>query len=215
MIKAVVSDMDGVIIDSQQVANQMLLEQCRAFGIHTSEREINTLQGCSGSEFWKYMIDTYNLNKTVNECEAAYDEDKEISYYKDIGPIAGIVELYQELKGYHFTFALATSASKKRMQAVLDIFGLNDLFDVVICGEDIHKSKPDPEIFLKAAFKLQVETRNCVVFEDAKNGVESAKKAGMKCVGYVNQNSGNQDLSKADLIVTDFTKLSVDEILSL
>jgi beta-phosphoglucomutase-like phosphatase (HAD superfamily) len=92
---------------------------------------------------------------------------------------------------------------------------IEHLFDAVVCAEDITHSKPHPEIFLKAAERLREMPENCLVIEDSKLGVEAAKSAGMKCIGFRNPNSGNQDLSKADVIVDDFAKLETQRLKSL
>jgi len=87
------------------------------------------------------------------------------------------------------------------------------LFDCIVGAEDIVHSKPNPEIFLKAAAELNVNPSDCLVVEDSKLGVEAAKHAGMKCLGYRNPDSGNQNLSKADIITDDFSKLSIAALL--
>ena len=101
------------------------------------------------------------------------------------------------------------------MTAVVALYALGDVFGALVCRDDITKSKPDPEILLAAAAKIGVEPESCVVIEDATNGVRAAKAAGMHCIGYVNANSGNQDLSEADLIITEYGTLSVETLLAL
>jgi beta-phosphoglucomutase-like phosphatase (HAD superfamily) len=91
---------------------------------------------------------------------------------------------------------------------------VTDYFDFVVSSEDVAYGKPDPEIFLKAASGLNVDPDECLVIEDSKLGVEAAKKAGMKCVGYRNPHSGDQDLSEADIVIDNFSKLNLEELLS-
>ena len=79
-------------------------------------------------------------------------------------------------------------------------------------GEEVKKGKPDPEIFLTTANKLNVPPSKCIVIEDAANGVLAAKSAGMKCIGLQNPGSGNQDLSKADLVINNFNELDLDSL---
>jgi beta-phosphoglucomutase-like phosphatase (HAD superfamily) len=90
---------------------------------------------------------------------------------------------------------------------------LENFFYIIISSEDIKKSKPDPEIFFLGAKKMRIDPSKCLVIEDSEKGVEAAKKAGMKCIGYKNKKSGNQDLTKADLITTDFEKLNIQKII--
>jgi beta-phosphoglucomutase-like phosphatase (HAD superfamily) len=90
---------------------------------------------------------------------------------------------------------------------------IRHLFDSVIGAEDITHSKPNPEILLMCAKRLNANPVECLVVEDAKLGVEAAKTAGMKCLGYRNPDSGKQDLSKADFVADDFSKLDIRQLL--
>jgi beta-phosphoglucomutase-like phosphatase (HAD superfamily) len=103
---------------------------------------------------------------------------------------------------------VASSSAEKLVTLVLQKIGVRRFFDVVLSGESVTKSKPEPEVFLKTASLLRVLPENCVVVEDAMHGVTAAKRAGMKCVGYRNRNTGNQDLSRADFVaglISDIT----------
>ncbi len=104
--------------------------------------------------------------------------------------------------------ALATSASRRRMNAVLNLYNLQDKFPVKLCAEDVKESKPNPTIFLLAAQRLNVNPRQCVVIEDSTRGLIAAKRAGMLCVGYKGLPHVQQDMTQADLIVTDFNQCS-------
>lgn len=80
----------------------------------------------------------------------------------------------------------------------------------IISGEEVKRGKPDPEIFITTAKRIGVNPESCLVIEDAENGVKAAKAAGMKCIGYKNMDSGNQDLSEADLVINNFSELNLD-----
>ena len=116
-------------------------------------------------------------------------------------------------KGYKM--ALASSNNRKAVDAVVERFNLDKYFNFIISGEDVSKASPDPEIFLTAANNMKVEPKECLVIEDATNGVMAAKAAGMKCIGFKNPNSGKQDLSQADLVVGNFNQLNLDIIKDL
>jgi beta-phosphoglucomutase-like phosphatase (HAD superfamily) len=100
------------------------------------------------------------------------------------------------------------------VQYVLRKLEITRLFDSIISAEDVAHGKPDPEIFLTSAKRLKVSPAECLVVEDARLGVEAAKEAGMKCLGYRNPHSGNQDLSKADIVTDNFFSLDVQKLLS-
>jgi HAD superfamily hydrolase (TIGR01509 family) len=111
--------------------------------------------------------------------------------------------------------ALASSNNKMAVDSIIEKFGLRKYLKVAISGDDVTNGKPDPEIFLKASEKMNIEPHECLVIEDAANGVIAAKAAGMKCIGLQNKNSGNQDLSEADLVVNNFNKLDINLIKDL
>ena len=92
---------------------------------------------------------------------------------------------------------------------------MKDYIKVFVSADDVKRGKPDPEIFLTAAEKLGIPPASCLVIEDARNGVKAAKAAGMRCIGLQNLNSGNQDLSEADLVIGNFNELNLDIIKGL
>ena len=116
-------------------------------------------------------------------------------------PIDGIRELLAELKALNIPAAIASSSPPVFIKAVLRKFDLLDHFECVVSGEEVERGKPAPDVYLKAAELLGVKPQDCMVLEDARHGVAAAKAAGMKCIGFVNPNSGNQDLSQADYVV--------------
>lgn len=91
---------------------------------------------------------------------------------------------------------------------MLDKFGLLDAFNCIVSGEEVDRGKPAPDVYLKAAELLGSEPASCMVLEDARHGIAAAKAAGMQCIGFVNPNSGNQDLSAADYVVRSIAEVS-------
>jgi beta-phosphoglucomutase-like phosphatase (HAD superfamily) len=108
---------------------------------------------------------------------------------------------------------IGSSSHRKLITYVLKKLEIENLFEAVIGAEDITCGKPNPEIFLMCAKTLNANPVECLVVEDAKLGVEAAKTAEMKCLGYRNPSSGKQDLSKADLITDDLSKLDIQKLL--
>jgi len=213
MIRSVIFDMDGVIVESEpmhvEAEKQILLKH----GIRITSEELRNYTGTTAEYEFNDLIRKYKLNTTA---ETLFNEKEEILFKlleERTEPTKGVIELVRSLKQQGFKLGVATSGHRKLAHYYLKKLGLESFFDTVVCAEDITRSKPDPEIFLKAAQRLGVQPSECIVIEDAKFGVEAAKKAGMKCVGYRNPSSGNQDLSKADWIVSDFTKLDIQELL--
>ncbi|MEJ6950788.1 HAD family hydrolase [Natronospora cellulosivora (SeqCode)] len=208
-LKAVIFDMDGVIIDSEPIhyqVNQLLYKE---LGIKVSDEEYSTFIGVSNSDHWTILKKKYNLSDSIEELVMRQNEGN-ISHLQDSDEkaIPGILELLKELEENNIKIALASSSGMKYIEAVLDKFGIDAYFSVKVSGEEMDKGKPNPDIFLEAAKRLELNPEDCLVIEDSENGVKAAKKAGMRCIGHINPNSGNQDLSLADERVDSIEKLN-------
>lgn len=210
MIKAVIFDMDGVIIDSELIRLHHVLGILKNMGVNMSNEEYIKFIGTTYRYIWSTIKDRYGLPNEVEEL-IAMDRDeyfKYISSPKTIKkPIEGIPEFAKSLYENTYKMAVASSSPINVIKLVVKSTSLNRYFDVLVTGDYVKRSKPEPDIFLYAAEKLGVLPEECVVIEDSCNGVKAAQKAGMKCIAYRNLNSGNQDLSKADLITDSFYDL--------
>jgi haloacid dehalogenase superfamily, subfamily IA, variant 3 with third motif having DD or ED/haloacid dehalogenase superfamily, subfamily IA, variant 1 with third motif having Dx(3-4)D or Dx(3-4)E len=203
-MEAVIFDMDGVLIDSHSIAIRLLCEAANRYGCSLTSDEIRTWGSLSSRQFWNKVKDDFQLPHELNELIQSYDVDREIELYKELELIPGVRDLLNDLRQRGIKTALATSASSKRMNAVLDIFKIRDRFDHCVCDDEVKASKPNPQIFLLAASKLRVDPSVCVVIEDSRNGLLAAKAAGMKCIGFKGLAHVHENMAGADLIVTDF-----------
>jgi len=203
MLEAVIFDMDGVIMDSEPIHYETELEIMKRFGISDySPEEHAKYVGMRTWDLWTGNIAKYGLDATAEDLTIEGDE----AYIhalseKDFGPIEGLVELLDRIKANGTKMIVASSASRENIKLVLDKFAITQYFEGYVSSQDVKNTKPNPDIFLLAAKALDVTPENCVVIEDAKHGVQAAISAGMLCIGYRNLNSGNQDLSKAHVIV--------------
>jgi HAD superfamily hydrolase (TIGR01509 family) len=127
----------------------------------------------------------------------------------------GIVELLEYLNKSDIKTALASSSSIEVINIFISKVGLGHYFQQTISGDSVKRGKPDPDIFIHAAKELQEEPEDCIVIEDSANGVKAAKLAGMKCVGFRNANSGDQDLTLADMVIDDFREVNLEIIVAL
>ena len=214
MIKAVIFDMDGVIVESEHMHIEAEQQTMLKHGVRMSAEELHAFTGTTAKFMFTELIKKYKLNTTFEEI---FDEKEEIMFKlleKETRPTKGVVELLKKLKQKGIKLGIASSSHRRLIDYILKKLGITQLFDFVVGAEDISHSKPDPEIFLKSAGGLKVKPVECLVVEDARLGVEAAKKAGMKVVGYRNPDSGDQDLSRADMVVDDFSKLTVEEMLA-
>ena len=112
---------------------------------------------------------------------------------------------------FKIPLALATSSRRAKMQMVMEETGLLSYFDVIVAGEDVENGKPAPDVFLKAASMLDVAPEDCIVFEDAVNGVKAAKNASMKCVALSSESTVNS-LDEADVVINSFKDLDFIEL---
>ncbi len=212
MLEAVIFDMDGVLIDSEPfhlVVNEKIFAN---LGINLSEDEYHSFIGTTHKDMWSTIKKRYNLPQSVPEL-VNMQVSGNINYIKneEIGPIKikGVTELLSKIARENIKIGIASSSPTEVIELVLNKLGISDYFSGVVGGEEIKKGKPSPDIFLKAAKRLDAKPSDCIVIEDSKNGVLAAKAAGMRCVGFKNPNSGNQDLGKADLIVDNYNSLKV------
>lgn len=214
MIKAVIFDLDGVIVDTahyhfiawQRLANEL--------GITFTEKENERLKGVSRMHSLEIILEIggVTLSEAKKEELATKKNSWFVEYIEAIRPeeiFKGVKEMLQDLRSKGFKVALASSS--KNAETVLRLLQVKNLFDTVVDGTMVKNSKPDPEIFLLAASKLGVSPDVCVVFEDAEAGVEAALAAGMKCVGV-----GSVDqLGKAHAIVKSTADFPISKLNSL
>jgi beta-phosphoglucomutase family hydrolase len=214
MIKAVIFDMDGVLVESEHIHIEAEQQTLLKHGVRISADELHKYTGTTAEFMFTELIKNYRLKTTF---ERMFNEKEEILFKlleKETRPTKGVIDLLKRLKRKGIKLAIASSSHRKLIDYVLRRLDIGRLFDFVVSAEDIAHSKPNPEIFLKSARGLKVESVECLVVEDAKLGIEAAKNAGMKVIGYRNLHSGDQDLSRADMIVYDFSRLSVEEMLA-
>ncbi|MFC1710859.1 HAD family hydrolase [Nanoarchaeota archaeon] len=208
-IKAIIFDMDGVLIASPKYA-------VKAF---------NILLGDEGLHLEKENVPKY-LGRSLKDQLRLFKEDYGIKdhdlaeFSKEFGALqlklmteasvsnGGLKEFLRELKKQGFKIAIATSSADWRAERTLDILGVKEEFEVIVTSKDVKSHKPNPEVFLKAAEKLNVEPENCVVVEDAVNGIEAAKNAKMKAVALLTEYQTREDFKDADLIIESLYELN-------
>lgn len=213
MIKAVVFDMDGVIIDSEPIHYQLSMQYFSELGLTITDEEYYTFVGVGDIEIFTRLKEKYGLKQTVNELVEIYQKryTDHLKSAQDQKPIKGIDDLIRDIHQKGLRLALGSSAIRSNIEVVLEKFNLRQYFDDIVGGSEVERSKPFPDIYLEAARRLGVEPSECIVIEDSCNGVTAAKAAGMKSIAYYNPNSGEQDLSEADRIIDSFEALDIEE----
>jgi HAD superfamily hydrolase (TIGR01509 family) len=205
MKKLIIFDMDGVLLDSEKLYMDMNQSFFKTLGAEISITEHQKFIGISATKMWTHIKEKFNLPQSVDELK---EFEKELKYSKlkdaNLVPSVGVVEFLTFLKGNNHTIAIASSSLKKNIDLILQKLDIQKYFDFIISGEQVEKGKPEPDIFLKVAEHYERKPKDCIVIEDSTNGVLAAKAANMYCIGYSNPNSGNQDLSKSDIIIDSF-----------
>ena len=209
MIKNIIFDMDGVLINTEPIHFRIWQQICSEHGVTLEyERYI----ACIGSTV-KYLHDLlkewYGLSFHNNpEIMRRFRECKEEILQKEGLPaIEGAAETVKWLYDQGYTMAVASSSSQNYIDYSIHALGLDQYFHKLISGESVKHPKPAPDVFLKAAQQLGADPKECLVIEDSKNGSIAAKAAGMSCYGFYNPDSGNQDLSAADFIFYSYDEL--------
>jgi HAD superfamily hydrolase (TIGR01509 family) len=197
MIEAVIFDMDGVIVESEKIKHEAGKRSLKKFGVEDYSKEVYQERiGLSAVEFWSSIRKQFGLEATVQELRKPWFEEY-IPLLKTLPLKDGVDDLVLKLKAKGIKVALASSSDRKQISIVIGKFK-EDNFQAVMSGDDVEKAKPDPEIFLKAAQKLNVQPEKCLVIEDSFHGVTAAKRAGMKCVAIATEYTKHMDLSHAD-----------------
>ena len=184
--KAVIFDLDGVIVDTARFHFLAWQEIARELGIPFTETENEKLKGVSREKSLDYILDLGNTSLSGERKKQLLTKKNElyldyISRLNESDLLPGIRELLDFLQATAIPVAVASSSRNARM--VLDKLNLTGRFDALLTGNDIIHTKPHPEIFLKAAEALQIKPGRCVVVEDAPAGIEAARRAGMKTIG--------------------------------
>lgn len=218
-MKAVIFDMDGVIVDSEAVHIKMKIQALEEYGIACSPEECMPYFGRSSNAFFSDFIKKSAAHISLQEIVARKHQLflQYVANDGNVNPIEGALELIHGLRRNNIPLALASSSVRSNIEWFLKKFGVFDCFDVVLSGAELSESKPNPEIYLLAAKELGTGPQECVIIEDAEAGVTAAKMAGSYCIAYCNpvyKNCG-QDVSSADMLVNSLTDISAERIIGI
>lgn len=204
--KAVIFDMDGVLIDSEPAYFEMNKKIFKEFGIKMDAQDYGMLVGMASVPMWTMLKEKYNLQNEVSDF-LNYEKKRmyEILDSEFISePMEGVVSLLSELLKKNCRLGIASSSCRENIEFVISKLGLKFFFEFIAAGDEVLNGKPSPDIFLKIAEKFNASPRNCFVIEDSKNGITAANSAGMRSIGFKNGNSNYQDLSNADILIQKF-----------
>ena len=213
MLKAVLFDMDGVLIDSEPLHAKAFQLAMKEYGLELSEEYCYQFIGRTDRDFARTLVNKYNLNYSEDDLLNSKNEmlsklEVEVGY-----PVIDYVkDLVIDLHSNNIKLAIASSSPMEAIKQTAKKLELTEYFDEYVSGTELKHSKPAPDIFLKAAQMLFVDPSECLVIEDSCHGVCAAKAANMTCIGFYNPHSGKQDLSKADMIIEGFDEVDTQLI---
>ena len=213
MIAAVVFDMDGVIVDSEQVWDEVRERYVREAGGTYTDSATRDMMGMSSVEWSRYMADRLGVPGTPEEINAAI-VSRMLERYGEVPPlIPGAVEAVRRC-AERWPLAVASSSNPELIEVVLDVAGLHDVIPVVVSSQEVARGKPAPDVYLEAARRLGVDPQVCAAVEDSHNGIRSAKAAGMRVIAIPNPHFPPDEdaLAQADVVLRSIDELTPEAI---
>lgn len=211
MLKGLLFDMDGVLVNNLEVHRAAFAEFFRRYGVERSFDELSRVFGKGNDDIMgelmpKEVVERVGIRELGYEKEAIYRE----IYAPIIEPQPGLLAFLAEAEEAGLRSAVGSSGYRVNVDFVLDKCRIRSYFEAIVAGDEVTRCKPDPEIYLTAAAKLGLKPAECVVFEDAEAGIEAAKRAGIKVVALATTFSREfLEGTEADAIVGDFREVSV------
>ena len=204
----IIFDMDGVLLDSEPMHQEIIYETFQLKGIPFDKAYIQTLTGMSAFPMWEKVKRDAQRTESVEELMQFHRDYffKRLPEVK-VPLVPHVKEVLEKFKNEGKHLSLASSSGRKLIDIFTQQTNIAHYFEVIMSGDDVQYSKPNPEIFLKVAQWYGLPATQFTVIEDSTNGVKAAKSAGMQCIGFKNPLSGGQDLSQADRLIHSMQEL--------
>src|SRR3989440_1395665 len=186
MADAVIFDLDGVLMDSEQLWNQAKEALVREAGGRWREDAPRAMMGMSSPEWSAYLRDELGVSRDVEEINRDVLARMEALYRRSLPLMPGAVEAVRAL-GRRWPLGLASSSNRELIDLALEVAGIADAFAATVSSEEVERGKPAPDVYLETARRLEVEPERCAAVEDSANGIRSAAAARMRVVAIPNQ----------------------------
>ena len=213
MTEAVVFDMDGLLIDSEEVWDAVREQLVRERGGRYDAEIQRAMMGMSSPEWSQYLHDVAGLPEEPDEINAAVVRRMLAAFREHLPLVPGAADAVRRLAA-RFPLGLASSSNRELIDEVLDVSGLASCFAATVSSEEVARGKPAPDVYLEAARRLDVAPQRCTAVEDSHGGIRSAKSAGMRVVAIPNRSypPGGDALALADVTLGSLAELTVDVV---
>jgi HAD superfamily hydrolase (TIGR01509 family) len=213
LIEAVVFDLDGVLIQSEEVWDEVRESYVRERGGRYDEEIQRSMMGMSSTEWSRYLHETAGVPDEPEEINAEVVRRMLAAYRSHLPLIDGAVEAVRRLAG-DFTLAVASSSNRPLIDGVLEAAGIAGCFAATVSSEEVARGKPAPDVYLEAARRLGMEPSACAAIEDSHGGIRSAKAAGMRVVAIPNPTypPDEESLALADVTLASLAELTREKI---
>jgi HAD superfamily hydrolase (TIGR01509 family) len=212
-IRAVIFDLDGVILDSEERWSQAKRDLVEETGGHWKPEATHAMLGMSSPEWSRYLRDELGVPLSAEEINESVVAGMIDSYRRDLPLIDGAVEAVRRL-GERWPLGLATSANREVIEVVLEAAGLVGAFAATVSSEEVGRGKPAPDVYLEAARWLGVDPTRCAAVEDSRNGIRSARAAGMRVIAIPNPHypPNDETLTLADAVIESLDELTPERV---
>ncbi|HZL08964.1 MAG TPA: HAD family phosphatase [Prolixibacteraceae bacterium] len=211
MIKAIIFDMDGTLVDTEPFNTEIEKRQFSLRQIAISDEEHRQYMGISSEIMWRIIAERHMLIVPGEEL-IEQNRMESLRYFAELDEIPimpGLIDLLENLQAKNYPLAVASSSCPEIIDLILKKTGLRDYFQIVVSTQEAGKSKPEPDVFLLAARKLGVKPEHSLVIEDSANGIRAAHAAEMSCVAFQGPGADPQSQKEADAIVGSYAQLGM------
>jgi HAD superfamily hydrolase (TIGR01509 family) len=208
VIEAVVFDLDGVLVDSEEAWNEARRQLAEERGGRWTEQAQKDMMGMSSTEWSRYMHDVIGVPDPPEEISASVVRRLEQLYRERLPLLPGAVEAVQRI-AEHWPLAIASSSNRPLIDLFLELSGLAPCFAVTVSSEEVARGKPAPDVYLEVARRLERDPARCAAIEDSENGIRSAAAAGMRVVAIPNRDfpPSSEALGLAHVVLTSLAGL--------
>jgi HAD superfamily hydrolase (TIGR01509 family) len=202
-IEAVVFDMDGVLVDTEHLWDEVREELTAEWGGRYTPEAQQAMMGMSSSEWSRYLHEVVGLREPPEVINAEVVRRMLARYEVDLPVVPGAVDAVRRLAEAGYRLALASSSNRELIDTVLRRLGVTELFEVTVSSEEVARGKPTPDVYLETAARLGIDPARCVAVEDSASGIRSAHAAGMRVIAYPNRHypPADEALGLADTVV--------------